>query len=415
MLSWAHVRGGSLAVRPALATVILVRDLVAQHVRRSMRRITHRWEAAVRSLPASHGMSRPVLLDHLHELLDGLAAWVEGNERPALQAFETIIDGHALQRLAHSVGLETLLREYSTLRSVLGTELLTLPPSPQVHASIVRLHEGFDRATGEALRFYTNRRDEIRERFIAILGHDLRQPLSAISTCGDLLFEVAAEPPRIRELATRIGSACDRMQRMIGDVLDFARTHLGGGIPVWPAPEDMDEICRAAVAELVAAHPKQLVRFEARGDLRGAFDRDRVLQALGNLLGNALEHGSGALEVQAYEPPDCRAVIVEVTNHGPPIPAAGRATLFDPFTSSSPGRGLGLGLYIVQQIVRAHGGTCDVISDEHATTFVLCFPRGSAGTCRPALIEGAGPSPAPAAGAVTAPSGTRPDRPLRST
>jgi signal transduction histidine kinase len=353
-----------------------VRDPVADHIRHATPRIVERWERAMRQVPDLHDMSRPVLLDHLHELLDGLAAWVEGNEPAALCSFDALVDGHALQRLGHGVGLETLLREYSTLRSLLATELLSVSSTPQVRASLVRLHDGFDLAIGEAVRRYARQRDQIRERFIAILGHDLRQPLSAIAACADLLSsDDSPGPGVVRQLAARIERAGSRMQRMISDVLDFARSNVAGGIPVDPSLNDLGEICRVAAEELAAAHADQVIHLDIRGDLRGAFDRDRILQALGNLLTNAREHGRGPLELRAYETAEGYAVIVEVTSYGAPIPEDLRRRVFEPFATTAPRRGLGLGLFIVQQIVRAHGGTSSVASDGDGTTFTLCFPR----------------------------------------
>ena len=352
-----------------------MKDLVADHIRRSIPRIVEQWEIKAREMPELREMSRPVLLDHLFEVLDGLAAWIEGDERAARSGFDALVDGHALQRLGHGVGLETLLLEYSTLRSLLDLELLAVPSTEEVRMSLVRLHEGFDRAIGEALRRYARQRDEIRERFIAILGHDLRQPLSAISMCAGMLAEASLGPGMTRQLAARITRAVDRMQRMIADVLDFARTHLGGGIPVDPTLHDLGEICRGAAEELAATHPDLVIHLDTPGDLRGAFDRDRLLQALGNLLANALEHGHGPLELRAYEAAEGRALVVEVTSHGPPIPPEQLGRMFDPFATTTPRRGLGLGLYIVQQIVRAHGGICSVSSEEEGTTFSLRFPR----------------------------------------
>ena len=177
------------------------------------------------------------------------------------------------------------------------------------------------------------------------------------------------------EVVARIERACGRMTRLIEDILGFARTRSGGGIPIDPSLNDMAEICRAAVDEATTAHPGRPIHVDLRGDLRGAFDRDRILQALGNLLSNAIEHGTGPLEVRGCESRDRHVVLVEVTSHGPPIPEDILRRIFDPYATTSPRRGLGLGLYIVQQIAHAHGALCDVTSDEQATTFRMRFPR----------------------------------------
>jgi signal transduction histidine kinase len=350
-------------------------DPVADHIRRRSIHVAERWEASVREIPELQHMNRPVLFDHLFELLEGLAAWIEGEEATAQRAFDALLDGHAVQRIGHGVSLATLINEYKTLHAILLIDLLAVPSSEQVRRSLVRLDQGFDRAVGDSLRRYEQERAQHRERFIGVLGHDLRQPLGTIEMAVHILATAAPGPEDLATHVGRIQRACARMRRLIEDVLDFTRAHLGGGIPVEPLLHDMAEICRAAVDEVTAAYPERAIRVETRGDLRGAFDRDRILQALGNLLSNAIEHGVGELALRACEADDKRAVIVEVTSQGPPIPDEILRRIFDPFATTSPRRGLGLGLYIVQQIAHAHGGVCDVASDERATTFRMRFPR----------------------------------------
>ena len=350
-------------------------DPVADHIRREVMKVAERWAEDARQLPELQHMSQPVLFDHTFELLEGLAAWIEGEQDLARRAFDALLDGHAMQRLGHGVSLGTLIHEYSALRSILLVELLAVPSSDIVRASLVRLEEGFDLAIGAALRRYEQAREQQRERFIAVLGHDLRQPLGAIEMSAHTLATQAPEADDARALAVRIQRACGRMARLVADVLDFARGHLGAGIPVEPALHDMAEICHAAVDEVAAAHPGKTIALEIHGDLRGPFDRDRILQALGNLLSNAIEHGVGAPEVRGHESPDKLAVIVEVVSHGSPLSPEILRTIFDPFATTSPRRGLGLGLYIVQQIARAHGGVCEATSDESGTTFRMRLPR----------------------------------------
>jgi signal transduction histidine kinase len=349
-------------------------DPVADEVRRRSMKIADLWEARVRQLSELAHMSRPVLFDHMFELVEGLAAWIEGQEDIAQRSFDALLEGHAVQRLGHGVSIETLIHEYSILRSVLLVELLAVPSSDQVRASLVRLDQGFDLAVGNSLRYYEQAREQQRERFIGVLGHDLRQPLGAIRTSAELLAHVQA-PDDIRSIAARVERSCGRMSRLIDDVLDFARARLGSGIPIDPALHDMAEICRAAVDEVTAAHPGRTIGVDLQGDLRGPFDRERILQALSNLLTNAIEHGTGGLDVRAHESPDHLSVIVEVVSHGVTIPQELQRRIFDAFATTSPQRGLGLGLYIVQQIAHAHGGTCDVSSDAQATTFCMKLPR----------------------------------------
>lgn len=227
----------------------------------------------------------------------------------------------------------------------------------------------------EAVRRYVGARDEVRNRFVAMLGHDLRDPLSVVLMSASVL---EASPLAEPELAVvrRIKTSSERMERMISDVLDFARGRLAGGIPLNPALADMAEICRLAVEEANASGKLQ-IKLETHGDLKGAFDSDRIRQALSNLLRNAQSYGGGEVEVRAWESDDRNKVFTTVTNHGPMIPEAQIGTLFEPFkrVSDPRARGLGLGLYIVREIARAHGAQCTVQSSAEATVFSIEWPR----------------------------------------
>jgi signal transduction histidine kinase len=351
-------------------------DPVADFLRREKDRLVDLWEQEARSeLPALQHMSRPVLLDHLYELIDSLAAWIEGRPAEADVGFQALIEGHALQRLGYGVGLETLMREYGKLRYVVLRELLAENPPP---ASLILLHEGMDRAIGVAIDRYAQRREEVRGRFISILGHDLRDPLSTVKISADIMGHSDKLPAELKLVITRIARATERMQRMISEVLDFARGHLGGGIPANPTLNDMGDICRHVVDEQGAVHADRTIAIATSGDLRGPFDRDRVTQAIANLVANGLEHGSGDVEVVACETADHHHVITTVTSHGKPIPPDVLPRLFDPFArgdASISRRGLGLGLYIVHQIALAHGATVEVASDPSATSFTITWPR----------------------------------------
>jgi signal transduction histidine kinase len=352
---------------------------ISDFLRSQQERIALRWEEEVRAdLPALRPMTKPVLFDHLPEFLNGLANWIDGNTEDAERAFSRLAEGHALQRLGYGVGLETLTCEYSKLRVVMLRLLMEVPATDENREATVLLHEGMDRAINEAMHRYATRREEVRERFVAILGHDLRDPLSTVVISANLLAGNPHLKPEHRVVASRIVRACDRMQRMINDVLDFARGHLGNGIPANPTLNDMGEICRAAADEITGANPQREIAVDLKGDLRGAFDRDRVHQALTNLISNAVHHGEGRIDVRAFEADDHHAIITEVTSHGEVIPDNLRRRLFDPFAQGDlvgPRHGLGLGLFIVQQIAIAHGALCDVTSDQQGTTFAITWPR----------------------------------------
>jgi two-component system sensor histidine kinase/response regulator len=244
-------------------------------------------------------------------------------------------------------------------------------------AEIIAVKEAeTSRAVAEANRAAETSR--LKDRFIGILGHDLRNPLTAISNSAHLLLRDPNLPEKNLNAAARILRASDRMAHMIGDVLDFTRGQLGGGIPVERADADLAEICHRVVDEIKAVHPQREIVLSTRGDLFGQWDGARLEQVVSNLVGNAVHHGQGSILVEAVG--EERQVVLRVRNGGPPIPAEELPSIFEAFIRGPNDRrraeGLGLGLYIVKEIVRAHGGIVEVVSNEtEGTTFACVWGR----------------------------------------
>jgi signal transduction histidine kinase len=219
---------------------------------------------------------------------------------------------------------------------------------------------------------------ELREQFMAILGHDLRNPLSAVSACSQLL-ERKAKDPDIANLAARITTNTKRMSRLIDDILDFTRLRLGGemGLDFETVP-DLETALAAVVAEISDAHPGRVIRCEIAIGRPVMGDRGRLQQLASNLLANAVAHGAPDQPVEF----DARIVgnrlTIEVANRGEPIPAAHLGEVFRPFWRRSGPRGrdgLGLGLHICDQIAKAHGGRIDVTSTSgDGTRFIASLP-----------------------------------------
>src|SRR6185436_6215774 len=213
-----------------------------------------------------------------------------------------------------------------------------------------------------------------REHFVGIVSHDLRNPLTAIVTSAELLLRYGELPERQARVVARIASSGDRMARMIDDLLDFARSRLGGEFPMHARRIDLRQVCEQTVEELEFAYTRQ-VKLDAQGDLWGDWDPDRIAQVVSNLVGNALQHSDGEVTVTLRAEKDF--VVLETHNGGPPIPPEVLPHVFEPGRrGDARSGGLGLGLFIVQQIVLAHGGSIEVTSnDEKGTTFTLALPR----------------------------------------
>lgn len=236
------------------------------------------------------------------------------------------------------------------------------------------------RLEAESARRELERLGLFREQFLGMIGHDLRNPLGAITMSAQLLQRQGATPPAAARTYRSIVANAGRMARMIDDLLDFTRGRLGRGIPIEPAPMDMHMVSRGLLEDLRLSHPGRILRLSAVGDGHGRWDPDRIVQLLSNLVGNALQHGAAGAPIGLCIAGDESSVVVEVNNEGPPIPHDELSHLFEPFrrarNDAGPREGLGLGLYIVQQIAHAHGGSVDVRSTaETGTTFSVQLPR----------------------------------------
>jgi signal transduction histidine kinase len=219
---------------------------------------------------------------------------------------------------------------------------------------------------------------ELREQFIAILGHDLRNPLQAVLASSELLERRLTDPAQ-RIIASRIKTHARRMSSLIGDVLDFARGRLGGGIGLELAEFDnITEGLTSVIAELQVAQPDCTILSDIDVSRSVPCDLGRLQQVASNLLGNALTHGEPGTPVRIMARTDEHDLVLEVWNAGAPIPPESMGKIFEPFwrNSVSPSRnGLGLGLHICSQIVHAHQGRISVTSTaEFGTQFTVRLP-----------------------------------------
>ena len=220
----------------------------------------------------------------------------------------------------------------------------------------------------------------LREQLMAMVGHDLRNPLNAITASAFLLARQEELGEAGLRAVERIRTSAARMARLLGDILDFARSSLGDGLPVHFEQANLHDICRRALEELQVAWPDRRLELALEGDDSGCWDADRLEQVVGNLVGNALQHGRADTPVRVTVRDAGPELHLSVHNEGEPIPPSQRDSLFLPFrrgtTDNAATRGLGLGLYIVRQVALAHGGEVTVHSTtEEGTTFTLRLPR----------------------------------------
>ncbi|MGF7177863.1 GAF domain-containing sensor histidine kinase [Azospirillum doebereinerae] len=262
---------------------------------------------------------------------------------------------------------------------------LSEPKVPAMLTSFAKLlamqleaEEGFERT--EAALLDARQTAELREQFIAVLGHDLRNPLFGITSGAEYLLRRPLDAT-VAKVVDRMLASGRRALRLVDDVLDFARGRLGHGIPLDVRDcHDLTATLGQVVSELRSAHPGRTIR-STIGPVDGIrCDGDRIAQLLSNLVANALTHGAadGAVEVVAQQ--QGGVFTLSVTNQGRPIPADVIPRLFQPYwrpASDTPQDGLGLGLYITGEIARSHGGRMEVASSPDGTTFTFTLPPGA--------------------------------------
>ena len=218
---------------------------------------------------------------------------------------------------------------------------------------------------------------QLRETFMGVLGHDMRNPLGSILMSAEGLLRRGHLVAGDREPVERVLRGAQRIKRLVSQLLDLTRARLGGGLTVELKATDLGEVCRNVIAEF-----ETHVALELSGELQGSWDPDRLEAALSNLVGNALEYSTPGCEVTVAVRPEGDALVVAVRNHGPPIPPDVLPFIFEPFRRAKPKEkskegNLGLGLYIAQQAARAHGGELTVQSGAGETTFLMRLPRGA--------------------------------------
>jgi len=218
----------------------------------------------------------------------------------------------------------------------------------------------------------------LREQFIAVLGHDLRNPLAALAAGVRMINARETLSERGRRITREMGASAARASSLIDNVLDFARGRLGAGLGLSPdASQPLTPVLEQIVAEMRSIAPDREILTSFAIDEPLCCDRARIGQLLQNLLSNAVTHGSPDVPVTVEARTEGADLVVAVANGGDPIPETARAQLFQPFFRGAVRRsqnGLGLGLFIVSEIARAHGGTVEVSSDEAETRFTCTLP-----------------------------------------
>jgi hypothetical protein len=379
---------------------------LAEFIVANMEPILAEWEAFARSLLPGAKMTVLDLRDHAESILRATARDMQSAQSLQQQASKSKGHGgaggaesdaiddasslHGVGRVGSGFHITDVVSEYRALRaSVLRLWRQSLP-QPDVNDidDITRFDESMDQSLAEAVSSYSKRVDQSRQMFLAILSHDLRNPLNCIRMAAQLVSREKDDPDSVEALAL-IETSTEAVTRLISDLVDFTLSGLGRTMPLTRGPVDLVRLCREVVEAYRTTNPGRTLRFHSDGDITGVWDAGRLRQVISNLMGNAIQHGSpeGPVELSVAlegSTPEESTVVLRVHNEGAPIPPDLLPTLFDPLvryaTRESAARrrpgSIGLGLYIVREIVVAKGGTVEVASTaQEGTTFTVRIPR----------------------------------------
>ena len=307
----------------------------------------------------------PVIIEHARE-----DALYRNHPTPRQYGFESYIsipvmqpDGRYFGTLCALDPLPAKLSNTATLASM------------TLFAQLITKHLAIENKLSESQSALLNEREtsELREQFIAVLGHDLRTPLGSILLGAELLDNEFLSD-KSRSVLERMRLSARRMAGLVNDVVDFTRGRMGGGIVLNVQPEHLHEPLAQVVDELRGAFPERVVATDFRLALPVPCDVQRIEQLMSNLLKNALLYGDPAQPVRVSGTAAGGVFQLSIINYGPPISPTTIGQLFKPFwraSSHAPSEGLGLGLFIVAEIARAHGGLLDVACADGETRFTF--------------------------------------------
>jgi signal transduction histidine kinase len=370
-----------------------------------MEPILQAWEDFARTIePPALTMDDTELRDHARQMLHAFAADLatpqSEHERAAKSKGlgkrgddDTAAETHAEARLLSGYTVVQLVSEYRALRSSVLTLWAADIGIGEIQAThmvdVTRFNEAVDQALAESVARYELMVKQSQNMFLAILGHDLRNPLGTVVTGSSFLMQAVDIPPRYVLVATRMFNSAKRMSKLINDLIDFTRTHLGPGIPIRVKQGSVVAVCEEVVNEARTFHPERLIELHVPAKLEAIFDDNRIAQVLSNLIGNAIQYGSPDAPVTVSLTSNGDDIVVAVNNRGTTIAVDKVARIFHPMVRIAANANvnsvesdytertsLGIGLYISREIVHAHGGEVSVASNAaDGTTFTVTMPR----------------------------------------
>jgi signal transduction histidine kinase len=370
---------------------------LSQFILSNLESILAEWESFASTIFPESKFDKIALRDAAGEILKAIANDIETAQTASQQAEKSKGHGvrteedsaaeiHAADRLGLGFNQAQVVSEYRALRATVLR--LWIDSSPELdHSAIdqlIRFNEGIDQALSESTARFMQEIEESRDLAIAVMAHDLRNPLNAIVSSAQMIqITEGVDKGAINTLASIVHSGM-HMSKLIENLLDFTRTRFGQPLVVKRESMDLAPVCRQTVAEFVAAYPERTIRLDCGAALHGAWDATRISQMLSNLISNAIQHGDQTTPVTVEVRSESQEIVLKVHNDGPPIPQSELPTIFDPFSRGAKqdtaavneSRHLGIGLFVARQMVEAHSGKISVTSTvQGGTTFVVRLPR----------------------------------------
>jgi signal transduction histidine kinase len=299
-------------------------------------------------------------------------------------ALDLITAAHANARMGSGFNLEHAISEYRALRSsIIFLWMRSAPKNEDIQLSeVTRFNESVDQVIAEVVRRFASNNEALNDRFVGALSHEIRNPLNAIALVTEVLDKSPLEPPQRNNVA-RIHKNVESIRRMIDDLTILVRSRMNVGLPLAKESADLDAITKETLEAIKPSHPTTIFTIEKLGDVTGRWDKSRLQQMIFNLASNAATHSSDQQATIRIRQAN-GDVLFTISNRGKPIPADQQQLIFEPFVhkggaaSAQLSSGLGLGLFVVREIVQAHRGSIEVASsDIDGTTFTVRLPRGA--------------------------------------
>jgi len=371
---------------------------LADFIRSNLDPIVEEWvEFAQTRTPASDKMTNLALKDHIVELLTFIADDLETAQTNDEQVEKSkglgSADGeftrsaaeiHAALRLSDGFNIDQMVSEYRALRASVVKQWTAANPalSSTDLEDMTRFNEAVDQAMAESVAEYTKMINQSRDMFLGVLGHDLRNPIGAVLMAARRMTKEGAADSKQNVMAGRIAQTMERATSILDDLLELTRSAFGSEIPLRRSQMDISVLGGQIVEEMRSLSEVRQIKVVTSGKTEGEWDQARLGQVFSNLIGNALQYSRADSVITLRIAGETDQVTISVHNEGEPIPPDEQKSIFKPMTrgvdgaTNSRSANLGLGLFITQKIITAHGGTISVQSASGAgTTFTISLPR----------------------------------------